>query len=81
MSRVAISLSFAALAATFTCITADARTATAAERAACAARIQPKIDIIDAKLRAGYSAREGEYLLEKRRKLEEALAKCRTLTT
>jgi hypothetical protein len=81
MSRVATAVSFAALAVASTCITADARTATAAERAACAARIQPKIDAIDAKLRAGYSVTEGEYLLEKRRKLEDALAKCRTVLT
>ena len=56
---------------------ADARTATAAERAACEARIQPKLDAIDAKMRAGYTASEGERLKERRRKLEAERAKCK----
>lgn len=54
-----------------------ARTATAAERAACEARIQPRIDAINARLRAGYTAREGETLRAQRRKLEARLAACR----
>lgn len=55
---------------------ASTRTATSAEKAACEARIQPRIDAIDAKLRAGYTAREGNTLREKRRKLEIARAAC-----
>jgi hypothetical protein len=58
---------------------AGTRTATAAERAACAGKIQPRIDAIDAKLRAGYSGRQGESLRDQRRKLEDALARCRTV--
>ncbi len=54
-----------------------ARTATAAERRACEAKIQPRIDTIDAKLRAGYSARDGERLKEQRRKLVAERAECR----
>jgi hypothetical protein len=55
---------------------ATARTATSAERNACLARIQPKIDEIDARMRLGYSADEGERLKARRRKLEEARSKC-----
>ena len=55
---------------------ATARTATAAEREACVARIQPKIDEIDARMRAGYSGEEGERLKARRRKLEQARANC-----
>jgi uncharacterized protein len=57
--------------------TAIARTATAAERAACEAKIQPKIDQIDARMRSKYSAREGERLRERRRQLEADRANCR----
>lgn len=53
-----------------------ARTATAAERNACLARIQPKIDEIDSRMRTGYSADEGERLKARRRKLEEARTQC-----
>jgi hypothetical protein len=55
---------------------ATARTATAAERNSCLARIQPKIDEIDSRMRMGYSADEGERLKARRRKLEEARTKC-----
>jgi hypothetical protein len=55
---------------------AIARTATAAERNACLAKIQPKIDEIDARMRTGYSAEEGERLKARRHKLEEARARC-----
>lgn len=54
-----------------------ARTATAAERRACESKIQQKIDTIDSQLRAGYSARDGERLKERRRKLEVERAGCR----
>ena len=55
---------------------AIARTATAAERKACLAKIQPRIDEIDARMRTGYSTEEGERLMARRHKLEEARAKC-----
>ena len=57
---------------------AQARTATAAERAACEAKIQGKIDAIDSRMRAPYGAEDGERLRERRRKLEEQRAGCRT---
>ena len=57
--------------------TAQARTATAAERAACEAKVQKKIDAIDSKMRAEYSGPEGERLKEKRRKLEIERYNCR----
>ncbi len=53
------------------------RTATTAERIACEAKIQPKLDTIESKLRAGYSARQGESLRAQRRKLEEQRLRCR----
>jgi hypothetical protein len=56
---------------------AQARTASAAERAACEAKIRPRIDAIESRLRAGYSAREGESLRAQRRKLEIQLLRCR----
>jgi hypothetical protein len=56
----------------------QARTATHAERAACEAKIQGRIDAIDSRMRAPYSAEDGERLRERRRKLEEARASCRT---
>lgn len=56
--------------------TSAARTATRAEREACMAKIQPKIDEIDARMRLGYTAEEGERLKARRRKLEEARTKC-----
>ena len=56
---------------------AEARTATAAERAACEAKIQKKIDAIDSKMRAEYSGPEGERLKERRRKLEDERYNCR----
>lgn len=56
---------------------AHSRTATAAERSACEAKVQERIDAIDSRLRAGYSARDGERLKERRRKLEEERARCR----
>jgi hypothetical protein len=58
-------------------VPSHARTATAAERRACEEEVQEKIDTIDSKLRSGYSAREGEKLRERRRKLEVERAKCR----
>lgn len=57
-----------------------ARTATNAERAACEAKIQNKIDAIDSRMRAPYDSDEGERLKERRRKLEEARAACRVTT-
>ena len=60
---------------------AGTRTATSAEREACEARIQPRIDAIDAKLRAGYGAREGNALREKRRKLVVERAACGKVDT
>ena len=57
---------------------AHARTASAAERAACEAKIRPKLDVIESRLRAGYSAREGESLRAQRRKLEAQLLRCRS---
>lgn len=56
-----------------------ARNATAAERRACEAKIQPKIDAIDSRLRGGYSASEGESLKERRRKLVEQRDACRKM--
>jgi hypothetical protein len=56
----------------------QARTATHAERVACEAKIQSKIDAIDSRMRAPYDAEDGERLRERRRKLEEARASCRT---
>ena len=56
---------------------AAARTATTAEREACVAKIQPKIDAIDSRLRAGYSASEGERLKQQRRKLLDKREACR----
>jgi hypothetical protein len=56
----------------------EARTATRAERAACEAKIQRKIDAIDSRMRAPYGAEDGERLRERRRKLEEQRARCRT---
>lgn len=56
----------------------QARTATHAERAACEAKIQARIDAIDSRMRAPYGADEGERLRERRRKLEEQRANCRT---
>ncbi len=55
----------------------QARTATNAERAACEAKIQSKIDAIDSRMRAPYDSDDGERLRERRRKLEEARAACR----
>lgn len=56
---------------------AQTRTATAAERAACEDKIQKKIDAIDSKMRAEYTGPEGERLKEKRRKLEAERYDCR----
>ena len=56
---------------------AAARTATTAEREACVAKIQPKLDSIDSRLRVGYSASEGERLKQQRRKLVEKREACR----
>jgi hypothetical protein len=56
----------------------EARTATRSERAACEAKIQSKIDAIDSRMRAPYGAEDGERLRERRRKLEEQRASCRT---
>ncbi len=57
-----------------------ARTATRAERVACEAKIQPKIDALDSKLRDGYTASEGEKLKERRRKLVAQRDACRKAT-
>jgi hypothetical protein len=57
--------------------TAQTRTATAAERAACEAKIQQKIDAIDSRMRVEYTGPEGERLKEKRRKLETERYNCR----
>jgi len=56
----------------------QARTATTAERAACEAKIQRRIDAIDSRMRAPYGVDEGERLRERRRKLEDERAQCRT---
>lgn len=56
---------------------AQTRTATAAERAACESKIQEKIDAIDSKMRTTYTAREGERLKERRRKLQDQRYECR----
>ena len=56
------------------------RTATNAERVACESKIQEKIDAVDARMRAPYTTDEGERLRDRRRKLEEARANCRTKT-
>ena len=56
---------------------AQTRTATAAERAACEAKIQQKIDAIDSRMRVEYTRPEGERLKEKRRKLEAERYNCR----
>jgi hypothetical protein len=55
----------------------SARTATTAERTECEAKIRPKIDRIESRLRAGYSLREGETLRAQLRKLEAQLLSCR----
>lgn len=64
-------------AMTLTSAEAHARTATRAERETCEAKIQPKLDAVDARLRGGYSASEGESLKERRRKLTQQRAACR----
>jgi hypothetical protein len=56
---------------------AQTRTATAAERAACEARVQQKIDAIDSRMRVEYTGPEGERLKAKRRKLETERYNCR----
>jgi hypothetical protein len=58
-------------------VTAQTRTATAAERAACEAKVQQKIDAIDSRMRVEYTGPEGERLKEKRRKLETERYNCR----
>ena len=75
--KPAIVLSLAAFATTMAGSLAQARTATTAERSACEAKIQPKIDRIESRLRAGYSLREGETLRAQLRKLESQLVGCR----
>jgi hypothetical protein len=69
--------SLAAIAVTLFASTVLARTATTAERTACEAKIRPKLDRIESRLRAGYTAREGETLREQQRKLEAELFNCR----
>jgi hypothetical protein len=71
--------SLAAIAATVFDLPAHARTATTAERTACEAKIRPKLDRIESRLRAGYTAREGETLREQQRKLEAELLNCRKI--
>ena len=56
---------------------AVARTATTAERIECEAKIRPKIDRIESRLRAGHSLREGETLRAQLWKLEVQLLNCR----
>jgi uncharacterized protein len=60
-----------------TALASHARTATTVERKTCEAKIQPKLDAIDSRLRAGYSASEGEQLKQRRRKLMEQREACR----
>ena len=79
MKQIAFVLPFILLAALITTSSAGTRTATSAERKACVDKIQPRIDTIDARLRTGYSGKEGERLRDQRRKLEDALLKCRTV--
>ena len=73
-------LSLVACAAYLASSCGHARTATTAERAACEAKIQPKLDLIESRLRAGYSLREGETLRAQKRKLEEQIAGCRKVS-
>jgi hypothetical protein len=77
LMRILTSAMFALLLSGVMPSTAIARTATAAERAACEAKIQRKIDQIDARMRSKYSAREGERLREQRRQFEADRANCR----
>jgi uncharacterized protein len=77
MRRTVLGVAMFAVGAAVSSSTASGRTATAAERSACEARLQERIDVIDSKLRAGYSAQEGERLKERRRKLEAERANCR----
>lgn len=72
-----VSPGFAFLAIALATGVADARTATTAERTACEAKVQRKIDAVDSRMRAGYEGKEGERLREQRRKLEAERAKCR----
>ena len=73
-------LTAVSMLATWAPATLDARTATTAEKAACEAKIQPRIDRIDARLRAGYSAKEGERLRADRRRLQVEKAACRRVS-
>jgi uncharacterized protein len=73
-------LIFLVLLIDLTATSSATRTATSAERAACEAKVQSKIDAIDSRMRAPYTTDEGERLRERRRKLEEARANCRTKT-
>ena len=78
MTAGCIAFSLVACAAAWFASVAHARTATTAERAACEAKVQPKLDWIESRLRAGYSVREGETLRAQKRKLEEQIARMDT---
>lgn len=75
----ALTRAFIILAALLATSPAGARSATRDERAACEAAVQRKIDAIDARMRAAYGVREGERMRERRRRLEEQRADCRTV--
>jgi hypothetical protein len=79
MKNRTLAVFFVASMSTWVPAPAQARTATAAERVACEAKIQPKLEQIDRRLRAGYSAKEGESLRAQRRKLETQKASCRKI--
>ena len=75
-----VAFSLVACAAGWFASAAHARTATTAERAACEAKIQPKLDWIESRLRAGYSVSEGETLRAQKRKLEKQIVSCRKVS-
>ena len=75
--RVAVAAALAILTAIAMPPRAQSRTATEAERKTCEEKVRRKIDAIDSRMRAGYSASQGEALRERRRKLEKERADCR----
>lgn len=77
MWKAVLGMAMLAIGASLVSSAALGRTATAAERSACEAKLRQRIDAIDSKLRAGYPVQEGERLKERRRKLESERAQCR----
>lgn len=55
----------------------ESRTATTAEREACEAPIVRQLDRIEARMRRGYEASEGERLKDRRRELQAKRLACR----